>query len=148
MRKMIFSFLLLAFSLTLGCSKEISPIDYGKDQCSHCRMTIVDNKYGSEIVTQKGKAMKFDAAECLINYLLTNKVAESDLDMMLVTDLTQPGKFIDARSASFLISPKLRSPMGENISAFPDKKSAEKFQSEFGGEVYDWAALIQMLGSR
>ncbi len=140
--------ILITVSLLLGCSKEISPIDYGKDQCAHCRMTIVDKKYGSEIVTSKGKVYKFDAAECTINYILDNKAEESDLEMILVTDLAQPEKFIDARTASFLISNKLRSPMGENISSFPDMETAKKFQSEFGGEIYEWKTLKEMLGSR
>lgn len=140
--------ILITALMLMGCSKEISPIDYGKDQCAHCRMTIVDKKYGSEIVTSKGKVFKFDAAECTINYILDNKAEESDLEMILVTDLAHPENFIDARTASFLITPKLRSPMGENISSFPDKETAMKFQSEFGGELYDWNGLKQLLGSR
>ncbi|MBK6875759.1 MAG: nitrous oxide reductase accessory protein NosL [Ignavibacteria bacterium] len=140
--------LLLSFIITIGCQKEILPIDYGKDQCSHCKMTIVDKKYGAEIVTAKGKAYKFDATECLIGYLTQNNLAESDLDKVLVTDLSQPEKLIDATTAVFLISPKLRSPMGENISSFSDKKTAEKFREDFGGDIYDWQSLKQFLINR
>jgi copper chaperone NosL len=140
--------LLLSFLITIGCQKEISPIDYGKDQCSHCKMTIVDKKYGAEIVTSKGKAYKFDAAECLIGYLTQNNLAESDLDKILVTDLSQPEKLIDAATATFLISSKLRSPMGENISSFADRKTAEKYRDQFGGEIYEWQSLKQFLSNR
>ena len=140
--------LLLSFLIIIGCQKEISPIDYGKEQCSHCKMTIVDKKYGAEIVTAKGKAYKFDAAECLIGYLTQNNLAESDLDKVLVTDLSQPEKLIDATTAVFLISPKLRSPMGENISSFSDKEMAEKYREDFGGDIYDWQSLKQFLINR
>ena len=30
-------------------------------------MTIVDPRYGAELVTTKGKVYKYDAVECLIN---------------------------------------------------------------------------------
>jgi copper chaperone NosL len=42
---------------------------------------------------------------------------------------------------SYLISPELRSPMGENISAFKNKADAEKYQTEFGGEIFSWDEL-------
>jgi copper chaperone NosL len=140
--------LIVSFFLIVGCSKDITPIEYGKDQCSHCRMTIVDKKYGAELVTSKGKAMKFDAAECLIGYMSENNFAESEFDKILVTDLSQPEKFTDALKAVFLISPKLRSPMGENISSFSERSTAEKFRNEFGGDIYEWNSLKKHITSR
>ena len=148
MNNIMLNIIIMTVALMLGCSKEISPIDYGKDQCAHCRMTIVDKKYGSEIITSKGKVYKFDAAECTINYILESNVEESDLEKILVTDLAHPENFIDARTAAFLITPKLRSPMGENISAFKDKETAIKYQNDFGGELYDWNGLKNLLKSR
>ncbi|MBX7044051.1 MAG: nitrous oxide reductase accessory protein NosL [Ignavibacteria bacterium] len=142
--------IIILFSLlaVFGCSKETEPIEYGKDQCAHCRMTIVDNKFGAEMVTSKGKVYKFDAAECLVNFLNTGKVPESEAETLLVTNLESPGNFIDARSAAFLISPKLRSPMGENISAFSGRNAAEKFKEQYTGETYDWNSLVAMFRSR
>ena len=32
-------------------------------------MTIVDKVHAAEIVTQKGKVYKFDATECMINFM-------------------------------------------------------------------------------
>ena len=32
-------------------------------------MTIVDKLHAAEIVTKKGKVYKFDATECMINYI-------------------------------------------------------------------------------
>src|SRR5690606_30570495 len=57
--------LLLLFT---ACKPEAQAIDYGFDSCTHCKMTIADNRYGAELVTQKGKVYKFDAVECLTAY--------------------------------------------------------------------------------
>lgn len=148
MIKMSYSIVIAVLLAFLGCGTESEPINYGKDQCSHCRMTIVDKKYGSEIVTSKGKIFKFDAAECTVNFIRANSMNQEELQIILVTDVTQPEKFTDARSASYLISPKLRSPMGENISAFESRQTAEKYRADLGGDIYDWAGIIQLLGSR
>lgn len=125
----------------IACSKDISPMEYGKDQCDHCRMTLTDRKYGAEIITKKGKTIKFDAAECMLNYLKEKKTDGTEIEKYLVINLTDPGVLIDAAKASYLISLELRSPMGENISSFADKDSADKYQNDFGGNVYSWDEL-------
>lgn len=145
---MYLNILFLSVWALFGCSREIDPIDYGKDQCAHCRMTIVDNKFGAEIVSSKGKVHKFDAAECMVNFLNTGKISEADAETLLVTNIESPGNFIDARTAVFLISPKLRSPMGENISAYDSRNSAEKYKEKYPGDVYEWNSLVAMFKSR
>ena len=141
MLKFKMNLLLLSLIILLSCSKDISPLEYGKDQCDHCRMTLTDRKYGAEIITKKGKTIKFDAAECMLNYLKEKKIDESDIEKYLVINLSDPGALIYAISADYLISPELRSPMGENISSFADKNSTEKYLKNFGGTVYSWEEL-------
>ncbi len=127
--------------LLASCSKEVAQIKYGTDQCENCKMTLTDKKYGALIYTQKGKSFKFDAAECLLDYVKENKISESEIDKYFVINLTEPGELINAAETIFLISPELRSPMGENISAFKNKADAEKYQTEFGGEIFSWDEL-------
>jgi len=127
--------------LLASCSKEVAQIQYGTDQCEHCKMTLTDKKYGALIYTQKGKSFKFDAAECMLDYVKENKNSESEIDKYFVINLTEPGELINAAETIFLISPELRSPMGENISAFKNKADAEKYQTEFGGEIFSWDEL-------
>ncbi len=148
MKEMFIITLISAIMFTAGCSDGPEPINYGTDQCSHCRMTIVDKKYGSELVTVKGKVFKFDAAECMVNYIKVKGTNENEYSNILVTEMTSPEKFIDAGTASFLISPKLRSPMGENISSFGDRNTADKYKSDYGGEIYDWNSLRQYMNAR
>lgn len=133
--------ILLSLIFLFACSKEMPKLEYGKDQCDLCKMTLTDRKYGAEIITQKGKAFKFDAAECMLNYLMQKKIEENTVEKYLVVNLSEPGTLIDAVNASYLISDKLRSPMGENISSFADKNASEKFLKEYGGKIYSWEEL-------
>ena len=65
--------LVLATTLFLACSQKPAEIRYGEDQCIHCHMTITDSRFVAEIVTAKGKALKFDAIECMVSYLKDHK---------------------------------------------------------------------------
>ncbi|WP_198175425.1 hypothetical protein [Spirosoma telluris] len=87
----IISILVLTGIVTQGCSVQPEPIRYGKDACTHCKMTIVDQTFAAEIVTQKGKSYKFDDVACLVNYLNENKVPEADLAFLLVDQYNKPG---------------------------------------------------------
>ncbi len=127
--------------LLASCSKEVAQIKYGTDQCENCKMTLTDKKYGALIFTNKGKSYKFDAAECMLDYVKENKISESEIDKYFVINLPEPGVLTDAVAATYLISRELRSPMGENISAFKNKADAEKYQTEFGGEIFSWDEL-------
>lgn len=133
----IFITLLLLFS----CSKESEPINYGTDQCDHCRMTIMDKKFGAEIITKKGKAIKFDAFECMIKYLVENKINESDVENYYCVDYSNPAKLFDAKEMTYLVSPKIKSPMGENISAYSGKETADRSLADNGGEIYSWVRI-------
>lgn len=132
---------IILFLFLVSCSKEISPIEYGTDQCEHCRMTITDQKYGAEIISKKGKTFKFDAAECMLNFVNAKKIDANEVGNYFVVNLAEPGKLIDAENAVYLISPNLHSPMGGNISSFADMTTADKFLKENSGVIYKWDEL-------
>lgn len=98
-------------------------------------------KFGAEILTSKGKALKFDAAECMLNYIIENSTDENSANMFYVTDYNKPAKFINVLNAAFVVSPKIKSPMGENLSAFSGEKEAQTFLKESGGEMFTWKSL-------
>jgi len=126
-------------SMLLGCSNGPQPIEYGSDGCFFCKMTIVDKIHGAEIVTDKGKVYKFDAAECMINVL--EEFENTNIARFLTNGYTQPEILIDATQATFLISEKIPSPMGAFLSAFKNKEDAIKIQSENGGTLYTWEEI-------
>lgn len=128
--------------MLISCSADPEPINYGTDQCDLCRMTIMDNKFGAEIVTKKGRIYKFDAAECLVRFQKDGKVKNEEILNRLVTDASKPGQFTDAENAVFLISENFPSPMGANLSAYGSKADAEKFQKDFSGELMMWNDIL------
>ena len=137
------SILFLTLIVTLSCSVKERPISYGTDNCDYCKMTIMDHRYGSELVTQKGKVYTFDAAECLIEYLYHNETARQDAKLMLVTDYTTPDQLIDAKGATYLVSKEMPSPMGAYLTSFSDPELAGEYQLEKGGRLYDWEELFE-----
>lgn len=139
MKKYIFSGIILV--TLIACSVAPDPINYGNDMCEYCHMTIVDKQHGAEIVTKKGRAFKFDAIECMMNYMKT--IDDTVVQMFLMNDYTQPGDLVDATSSTFLISREIPSPMGAFLSGVANKEDAEKLQKEHGGTLYTWDELIE-----
>ncbi len=142
--KSFISVVLLA--LIISCKVEPQAIEYGKDQCSFCKMNVVDKTHASQYVTKKGKQFKFDAIECMIHDL--SKKNEEDILLFLVANYGNPGEMIDAKTATFLISKEIKSPMGANLSAFSSKNKAEELQQKHGGENYTWETLKQKLSDK
>jgi copper chaperone NosL len=136
MKKFIFT----AFAVLSLCACSTGPQDiaYGSDGCHYCKMTIVEVNYGAELVTSKGKVYKFDAAECMINYLKKNQ--EEDQGMRYVINY-ENGEWLDAGDGFYLRSKNLPSPMGQYITAFGTRESAEKLRSEKDGVIQSWEEL-------
>lgn len=118
-----------------SCQPSAEAIDYGFDSCTHCKMTIADNRFGTELVTQKGKVYKFDAIECMAQYLQDDSDVHA---LQLVTDLSTPGVFIDAQKATYLQSEALPSPMGMNLSAYKNEADAKSYLNNMGGKMMNW----------
>jgi len=131
---------LVLLLLFLSCNVGPEPINYGSDSCQFCTMTIVDKVHAAEIVTQKGKVYKFDATECMINFIKDFDATE--IQLYLSNNYTQPEVLIDATEATFLISEQIPSPMGAFLSAFKNKSDAEKVQADKGGQLYTWETLL------
>lgn len=135
--------LILLVAFAQGCAVESKPIPYGAANCAHCNMTVTDNRYGAELVNDKGKAYFFDSAECLLAYLNEQPEQGQKASFILVSDYTKPSELIDARNATFLQSPALPSPMGMNLSAIGDKAKATQIQEEIGGRLLSWNQAAQ-----
>ncbi len=138
MKKTYFYIFILLF--TLSCKVEPKAINYGEDHCHLCDMTVVDKTHAAQYVTKKGRSYAFDSEECLI--MKINKENNEDkMAFILVADYQNPGNLIPAKDAIYLISEKIKSPMGANLSAFALKKDAIKTQKENGGKLYTWTEI-------
>ena len=134
---------IVILGLLSACSREPEPIVYGKDACTHCKMTIMDNRFAAEIITAKGKIFKFDAAECMADFLKENvETATNAKSIFLVSDFDHPGQLVDARTAWFVNDNSLSSPMGANLAGFSSKDSANALTKD-NSKVFTWATLLK-----
>ena len=134
---------LVVLLLLCGCNNGPQPIEYGQDGCHFCRMTIVDKLHAAEIVTQKGKIYKFDATECMVNYIKT--IDQTTIKHFLSNNYLEAETLIDATTSSFLISENIPSPMGAFLSAFKTEQEALNIQDQKSGTIYNWSELLQHL---
>jgi len=132
--KMKFYTLLLLGTVLVSCSNEPEPIEYGSDQCSFCKMTIVSKAHSAQLVTKKGKQIKYDAIECMVKD--NHNYEESEIAIMQFANYQEPGSMLSSQDAVFVIDEKITSPMGANLAAI--KKDSK--QDEFP-EVYTWNEL-------
>ncbi|UKJ08921.1 nitrous oxide reductase accessory protein NosL [Solitalea lacus] len=136
--------LILLAIVMLACNKKGAvPIQYGTDACDMCKMNIMDDKFGAEIVNKNGKVFKFDSAECMIDYLHTGGEQQ---EQFFVTNHSQPGILINAQEAVFLYGENIKSPMGGNLAAFNSEKDAMKMKQELSGETLTWEQVKKVRG--
>ncbi|PIA79216.1 hypothetical protein BFR04_06770 [Gaetbulibacter sp. 4G1] len=126
--------------LLFSCSISPKKIDYGNDGCHFCKMTIVDKLHAAEVITKKGKVYKFDATECMINFM--DEFDITQIALYLSNNYSEPEALIDSKQATFLISKNIPSPMGAYLSAFKEKVEAEKVKAQKSGTLYTWDELL------
>ena len=132
--------------LFAGCTPKAEKISIGKDSCAECRMTIMDPKFGGEIVTTKGKVYKFDDTHCIALFLERRGVELSEIHQTLFVNYESNDSFIDVKDAEFVISSTLKSPMGGNAAAFPNAAAAARKSAQIeGSRVTNWATLYNIL---
>ena len=139
MKKTIF--IALVIFLT-ACNNELVKINYGKDLCEHCKMTIMDKKFGAELINKKGKALKFDSSECMLSYRKADKNFEAA--QILIINYANPEELIEADKSFFLHGGNVNSPMGGQLAAFKTRADAEKFQKELQGGLLLWTDVKQI----
>lgn len=135
------------FNLTLGvvlaamaCSAEPDPIQFGVQECAHCRMTIADPRFAAQLQTRQGRVYGFDAVECLARFVQGNDL--DDGARFWVYSYLPPERRIEAPKAFFLASEGLPSPMGGGLSAYASQTDADAQQAAHGGRVLTWEQLI------
>ncbi|RYY20487.1 MAG: hypothetical protein EOO04_19965 [Chitinophagaceae bacterium] len=128
-----------------SCNAKPETFAYGKDVCEDCKMTIMEPRFGAEIITAKGRIFKFDDVHCVDNYIQKEKIKQNDIKQTLFIDYNKENNFVDGATAFFVTSPQIKSPMNSNTAAFNTRDEAEKKAAETGGKVSDWKTLQQAL---
>lgn len=129
--------LLMAALLLPSCKRAYEPIEYGKDACSHCKMTIMDKRFAAEIITPKGKVFKFDDITCLRAFK-----EELSGSMLYVHDYSGGSAgALNAVTSVYLHHESFGSPMNGNLAAFPDQGAAAAFMDSLRLPLLTWEKL-------
>lgn len=144
MKNNIFATIAFLFTvLFLGaCSAGPQPIQFGSDNCDFCKMTIVDEHFGCELVTKKGKAYKFDDMHCLAEFLREGTVTELEIRDIYFIDFAHPTEFFKASEAYLLYGGDIKSPMASGIASFQQADSLQKYQEFFKAKEIKWEDYI------
>jgi copper chaperone NosL len=133
--------LLLCLMFT-GCDNGPQPFRIGKDACDFCKMTITDNRFGGEVVSDKGKVFKFDDTRCITSFLRSHNYENVTMDIYLV-DFSGDGHFVKAENSFLYKSDELRSPMGGNVAAFASNDSMTRLKQKLQGIETRWNEINQ-----
>jgi copper chaperone NosL len=128
-----------------SCATGPKPIEFGEDSCAACRMTISDERYGAEIVTRKGRVYKYDSVECLAEEMSRDGFDAAGVKHALTIDYSRPGRLVDARTAVYLHSAALRSPMGMNLTSFADRPAAESAAEDHPGDLLSLDGVLALV---
>ncbi len=137
-KKLVSLFFVLLFFLSSCNNKLAQPIKLNYDKCNYCEMSISDGRFGAEIITDKGRAYKFDDIKCLFEYIKENNKMVSS---WYVNHYLDKNVLIDAEKAFYIKNETLKSPMGGNIAAFKSLNEASIMAEKFNEKVLNWSQI-------
>ncbi|MFV0304025.1 MAG: nitrous oxide reductase accessory protein NosL [Moheibacter sp.] len=132
--------------LTACSGNEPQAIDLNKDACHFCKMAISDGHFGAEVITNKGRVYKFDDLSCMMGY--AHSTEESEVFSYYISDYTLDNSLIEAKSAWYIHSTSLKSPMNGNFAAFFTEDLATEYADKNNSKVLTWSEIKEMTGSK
>ncbi|MDX1638128.1 MAG: nitrous oxide reductase accessory protein NosL, partial [Balneolaceae bacterium] len=124
-----------------GCSQDPKEIHLGSDECAHCKMMITDPRFAAQIVTETGKAISFDAIECMSGYY-TAHADDLQEAKRWVRNFNNPEQWMQVEEAVFVKSREISSPMGESLLALDTEVEAKQHLRQYPGEIVSWSQII------
>lgn len=142
-RLVVFCLIGLIGAITLASCGQDGPqaIRYGQEQCVYCKMTISDPRFGTQIMSTKGKAYNFDDIQCMIAFVKAGDIEEIDIAEFYLPDYSNEHTLLPAKDLFYLKSESLKSPMRGDIAAFSTMEDLEEVRQVHGGEVLNWEEL-------
>ncbi|WP_018676372.1 nitrous oxide reductase accessory protein NosL [Riemerella columbina] len=123
----------LSLALVSCGKKEVEPINFGKDQCSHCKMMIENPKYGTELLTSKGRVYKFDDLSCMESFVDENQDKADQAQLYVPDFLTH--ELFPIEQATKVTGGEVKSPMNGNIATFKNKEEAINEAKKLNAEL-------------
>ncbi len=136
----VFSMAIVLISLLPSCSKGTPQINFGSANCDFCKMTIMDNRFGVAIVTDKGRTYQFDDLNCRKRFVDENN---PNIKEWYVVAFDKPGTLIDGLKAAYKQGESIKSPMGSGIAAFSSKEACEAFTTAEVATCTTYTNLVQ-----
>jgi copper chaperone NosL len=135
-------FLFLLAMAIFGCKKaEVKPVDlYPEDICAHCKMAISNRAFAGEIVKEDGETLKFDDLGCLRAAMKNEEVPRG---AHLFVRAMEKEEWLKAEDATLVKSSMIQTPMGSGMIAFADRKNAENFVKQHGGEIVSLETFLK-----
>lgn len=130
----------ILFLFFAACSQQPAEIHYQSDECAHCKMMIMDARFATQIVTSKGKAVKFDAIECMVAYMQQEGINDETAKFW-VNDFRNPGNWIQAELATFIKSEEIKSPMSGSLLALKSQEDVDSHLEKYPGKIVGWKEL-------
>lgn len=131
----------LLIILAAGCQKGPQPIRFGQDVCHFCKMIIADQRFGAEVVSDKGKVFKFDDTHCLFLFLKSDQLPQEQVAGIYVVDYGQKEKLVPAETAFWLQGNTIRGPMGGELAAFETAAARSSFNVQLKANPVSWAEI-------
>ena len=130
-------------ALVVACSSgapEPVQITLDEEACHQCRMAISQQEFAAEIVTTAGSVFYFDDIGCMKRWISDNQLPEtaglfvSDYDTRI---------WLDAKTALYVRSSKLATPMQYGLAAFETRATAKTAAKRLEGEVLSWSQVLE-----
>ncbi|MBL7950340.1 MAG: nitrous oxide reductase accessory protein NosL [Flavobacteriales bacterium] len=135
--------------LMAGCGASGTPqVEFGKAECTYCRMNVMDRQFAAAIITQGGRTYAFDSPECMVQHVQEGRIAQEQVQSWWVCDHAHAGTFIDATVALYLAAPTLHSPMNGNVAAFATPADRTVAAQVHTGDELDWDGARERLKER
>ena len=112
-------------------------ITYGVDICYQCGMIISDPRFAAAYRLESDVARKFDD----LGEMLAALPKEEETIVEIWIHDFESEEWIDAKTAVYVHSDQLQTPMGFAIAAFSDAERAHAFARGWDGRVMTWDDL-------
>ena len=129
-------FLIFSTLLITSCTVEPRPIQFGEDECVFCRMKLMDERFGAQVVTDKGRVFMFDDVNCMVMFMEEEENQRHNYAYEMVVDYSNPGELLDVRYTFFLKSDDIRTPMNSKVIALPDEETRDQFIEKLDHSIY------------
>ena len=130
----------------LGSNGEAAPteptIQYGAEACVRCRMVIDDARFAAAWIEVDGSEVHFDDIGCAALAASERGLA---LDARIFVHDLSSEVWLDGRSARYVNSATLRTPMAYGVVALVDQAAANSLAHKLQGHTARWEDLVLLL---